>query len=103
MLKKRYHQHRKHCPYFSLYWTANQEHKNDCVVHVVASKKLVHKQATKRNYAKRRVRAIVRDFFKIQPKIPAQELVIITKKEVLTCSFLDLSIMLNENLRALLK
>lgn len=103
MLKNRYHQHRKHCPYFSLYWTAEKDSNKDFSVHIVASKKNVHKRATKRNFAKRRLRAITRDFFKIQSDFYARELIIIAKKEILTCSFLELSLMLNEILRTISK
>lgn len=101
MPKNRYHSHKKHCSYFSLYWTTQEDSHKDFLVHIIASKKSVHKQATKRNFVKRRLRAITRDFFKMKPEFPVQELVIIAKREVLTCSFLDLTHMLNENLRAI--
>lgn len=103
MLKNKYHQHKRHCPYFSLYWSTQKDSDRDFLIHIVASKKNVHKNATKRNFAKRRVRAIVRDFLKVKSHLPVQELIIIAKKEILTCSFLDLTLMLNENLRAIAK
>lgn len=100
MLKNQYYPHKKHCLYFSLYWSSCAE--NEKGMHmVVASKRGVHQKAVKRNFAKRRLRTALRNFLKYK-SMPAVTLKLVAKKEILSCSFAELNLMVGSALKVLL-
>lgn len=100
MLKNKYYPHKKHYTYFSLYWAyCPVDEKGDYMV--VASKRGVHSHAVKRNFAKRRLRTVMRNFLK-QKSMPAVTLKIVAKKEILGCSFAELDLMIGSALKVLL-
>ena len=103
MPKIQYYQNMKHWRYFSLYWSLGPppvELKLQGDICIVASKKGVHPNAVKRNFAKRRLRAALRNYLKTE-SLPKVTLKIVAKREILNCSFEDLNHMLHNTLKAL--
>ena len=104
MRKNCYYRHKKHYCYFSLYYSFIEDKECNTPlshIHIVASKRGVHQKAVKRNFAKRRLRAALNQFLKSNALPENLMLKIVAKKEVLDCSFEDLSFMLGKSLKAI--
>lgn len=102
MHKNWYYKHKKHSLYFSLYYSFIEPKDQNAPkphIHIVASKKGISRKAVTRNFAKRRLRAALSQFLKSNVLPSNLTLKIIAKKEVLDCSFDDLSLMLDKNLK----
>lgn len=103
MRKNCYHNNKKHCPYFSLYYSFIESKDQQSLrpyIHIVASKKGVHQKAVKRNLAKRRLRSTLRQFLKSHELPQNLMLKIIAKRSILDCPFEDLNFLFNKNLKA---
>jgi len=104
MQKKRYHQNKKHCRHFSLYFSffeLKDEDTRKPQICIVASKKGVHKTAVKRNFAKRRLRALLRRFVNSYDLSSSLILKIVANRSILDCSFKELEPIFEKNLKAL--